>query len=124
MITLGTFEISVLASLMFLDVVIGYIRALFFEHDFNVKRSINGILKKLVIFIVCGGIDLIIIFSKLAKPINIQLIDFISILFDGIILLSCYSEAVSVLAQLTLITGVDFSSIPGVKNSVLNRKDK
>lgn len=109
---------------MLADTVIGDINAIFIEHNFDVKKSLNGLIRKVALFVLCGSFDSIIILENHFKIMNLELKDFIGLCFEGIILIACYTEVVSILSNISIITGVDFSAIPAVQDIIENKKLK
>lgn len=119
----GGYDITVLIVLIVLDIILGYIKAIFIKKNFNISYSIRGLIVKSSVIITALFIDFIINVASKLDIFSKDLNSFIEIAFNAIILLACISELVSVLTNLSIITGIDYSNIPALKTFIEQQKE-
>lgn len=117
------FEVFLIILMMILDIILGTIDHDFFSKDGSSANGIKGLFSKL-------GITSFLVFAVLVLHINDfgefkDIEDIMSIIRNGvntIILMLLYFELTSVLAHLHNITGIDFSSLPMVKQEIESKQ--
>lgn len=117
------FEVFLIVLMMILDIILGVIDHNFFSKDGSSANGIKGLFGKL-------GIASFLIFAVLVLHIN-DLGEFkgigniLLIIRNGvntIVLMLLYFELTSILAHLHNITGIDFSSLPMVKQEIESKQ--
>ena len=117
------YELCCLCTLACLDLILGYIRSIFITRDFVLKKSIVGVIKKLALII---GVSAIYFSIEIANGFNVtQLawIDYLTVAYGLIILLACFSEFISVVANLSIITNINFDKIKIIEDNIKKKEE-
>lgn len=118
------YEICCLCTLACLDLILGYVRSIFITRDFVLKKSIVGVIKKLALII---GVAVIYFSLEIANGFNVTQqawIDYLTVAYGLIILLACFSEFISVVANLSIITNINFDKIKIIEDNIKKKEEE
>lgn len=117
------FEIFLIVVMMVLDIILGTIDHNFFIKDSSSGGAIKSLMKKLCIASLLISILIVLHSRDFIKFSGVEsFINTIQLGADSVVVMLLYYELISVLAHLHDITGLDFSSIPMVKQELKGKE--
>mgnify|MGYP001544964384 CR=1 FL=1 len=117
------FECFLIVIFMLLDIILGSIDHIWYQHNSSSRDAIRSIFTKLGIsaFLI---IILLVLHSNdkgFFTPDIIPVLNMCKNAANVIVIMLLYYELTSLLAHLHNITGLDFSKVPGVKGEINNK---